>query len=309
MQKKGPGMICPKCGAEQDPSPECIRCGLIFSKFRADPCPPLPGSGALHARTRNTWAALPWNRLLTGVLIAAGLLLVVSWFMKDRFPGREELLPDLLKEPVQKERNTAPFTVEAGDMVYTITPLFSYEIHGMVVSHHNCGAWWDIYHRDRWKDFINIKDLCMVWGENIETEVFREMKFSNDSWTCTCFWPNAEVGARFRMASLSNNHLLCTDDMLRERMLKTARGDQVRLRGTLAEYSHSGGTFRRGTSTRRTDTGNGACETIFVEDYEILKRANPAWKALYSLSGHVILGCLLLLTALFFLTLCRAGRG
>ncbi len=299
-------MICPKCGAEQDPSQECVRCGLIFSKYKEVSGFQRPGSGVLRTGFPDARPSFPWNRVLSATLITAVLLLAVSWFMKDRFPGREAMLPDLLLEPVQKELERPPFTVEAGDIVYTITPLHTYEIHGMVVSYHNCGTWWDIYHHDRWKDFINIKDLCMVWGENLETEVYKDMKFSNNSWTCTCFWPNAEVGARFRQASLSNNHILCTDDTLRKRILKTARGDQVRFRGTLAEYSHSG-TFHRGTSTRRTDSGNGACETIFVEDYEILKRANQGWRVLYRVSWYVILGCLLLMVARFLRFLTRPG--
>jgi len=302
-------MLCPKCGAEQASSPECIRCGLIFSKYKAVPEPRLPGAAAAGTGRRGARASFPWNRILTATLFAAVVLLVVSGFWKDRFPGREELLPELLRQPVQTEVKTAPYTVEAGGVVYTIAPLHAYEIHGMVVSHHNCGTWWDIYHHDRWKDFLNIKDLCLIWGKNLETEVYKEMKFSNDSWTCTCYWPDAEVGARFHHACLSNNHLLCTDETLQERILETARGDQIYFKGTLAEYSHSGGAFQRGTSTRRNDTGNGACETVFVEDYEILKRANPFWRTLHSASRYVILGCLLLLTVRFLRSLVRPEGG
>jgi len=297
-------MICPKCGAEQPPSPECGRCGLIFSKYR-NATAPGPAGNAPAARV-----ALPWNRLLSWALLAAAALFLVSWILKDRFPGREEILPDLLQEPVQAVPGRVPFQVEAGGVVYTISPVHAYEIRGMVVSHHDCGSWGDIYHRDRWKDFLNIKDLCMVWGPNLETEVYKDMTFGNDSWTCTWRWPNPEVGSTFRPEALSNNHLLCADETLQKRLLKTARGDQVRIRGVLAEYTHSGGAFRRGTSTRRSDTGNGACETIFVEEYEILKRANPFWRTLHAISRTLILGFLLLLVARFVRSIIRPpGRG
>jgi hypothetical protein len=72
------------------------------------------------------------------------------------------------------------------------------------------------------------------------------------------------------------------------------------LRGYLAEYSHSNRDFHRGTSTHRTDTGNGACETIYVEDYQILKTGNPFWRMTHTFSKYVILLSLLLLITRFF---------
>ena len=55
------------------------------------------------------------------------------------------------------------------------------------------------------------------------------------------------------------------------------RGDQIKIKGYLVDYkvAKDGQTlFTRGTSTTRTDNGNGACETIYVEDVEIIRK-NP----------------------------------
>ena len=59
-------------------------------------------------------------------------------------------------------------------------------------------------------------------------------------------------------------------------------GDQIRFRGYLAEYehNHNGQPFHRGTSIVRTDTGNSACETVYVQDVEITRRGNGPWRAL-----------------------------
>ena len=85
-----------------------------------------------------------------------------------------------------------------------------------------------------------------------------------------------EAWESFDMNQLSNNHLLSDDDDIRSRVRKIRIGDQIRVRGYLTSYESPGGL--RGTSTTRTDTGDGACETIYVERFEILKAATSYWR-------------------------------
>ncbi len=293
-------MICPKCGFEQQDAVECVQCGIIIEKYR-HPAEAVPYDSAIAEKVPARPApSVPWNALLRLTLLIGIGLLSISYLLMDDLPGGDKILDDLLQHPVQTEVNMAPFQIEAGEIVYTITPLHTYELYGLVVSHHNCGTWWDIYHHDQWKDFINVKDLCVLWGSNVETEVYKDMRFTSDSWTCTYYWPNHEVGARFNHTCLSNNHLLSHNESVTDALLKTSRGDQIYLRGYLAEYSHSGGEFHRGTSVDRTDTGNGACETIYVEDFEVLRTGTPFWRTTFAVSKYVILLSLLLIIIRFF---------
>lgn len=295
-------MICPKCGFEQQDAIDCIQCGIVIEKYRHPAYAARPPAGMTESGPRKSRASLPWNPLLRLTLLVGIGLLSISYLLKDSLPDGDDVLEEILQPPVQTAVDMAPFQIEAGEMVYTITPLHTYELYGLVVSYHNCGTWWDIYHHGQWKDFINVKDLCVIWGNNVLTEVYKEMRFTSDSWTCTYYWPNHEVGARFNHACLSNNHLLSHDESVTRSLLKTSRGDQIYLRGYLAEYSHTGGDFHRGTSTNRTDTGNGACETIYVEDYEILKVGNSFWRTTFRVSKYVILLSLLLIIIRFFRT-------
>lgn len=239
------------------------------------------------------------RKLLRILLLVCCIGLAAGFIKKDGFPDKAGILEDLYTPPRQARVSMDPFDVEAEGMVYTIQPLYSYELYGMVVSYHYCGTWWDTYHHDLWKDFINIKDLCVVWGDNIDTEVYKEMDFSSNSWTCNYRWPNAHVGSKFCKTCLSNNHILSEDKQINRKLMDTEIGDQIYMSGYLAEYSHSDGAFTRGTSTTRTDTGNGACETIYIEDYDILKKANPLWRSLYSLSGYGLVLSLVLMLILF----------
>lgn len=79
------------------------------------------------------------------------------------------------------------------------------------------------------------------------------------------------------MYGLSNNHLISDDDFIREQVKDIRIGDQIRVRGYLASYGSEGG-GKRGTSTTRLDTGDGACETLYVENFKIVKAATSGWR-------------------------------
>jgi hypothetical protein len=95
------------------------------------------------------------------------------------------------------------------------------------------------------------------------------------------------------MNQLSNNHLLSADHATRERIDSIRIGDQIRIKGRLASYGAVGGPVR-GTSTTRDDSGNGACETIFVDEFEIIAPAFNGWRAAMHVSIGVLALCLIL---------------
>ena len=185
-------MICPKCGFEQEDAVDCIQCGIVIEKYRGPVEPERRQAAGSQHRFRSSGPSLPWSLLLRLALVVSIGLLSISYLLKNNLPDAEDILDELLQNPTQTPVDMPPFQIEAGEMVYTIRPLYAYELYGLVVSHHNCGTWWDIYHHDQWKDFINVKDLCVLWGKNVETEVYKDMRFTSDSWTCTYYWPGKE---------------------------------------------------------------------------------------------------------------------
>ncbi len=166
-----------------------------------------------------------------------------TYFQKDRLPEIDFYDATQLKSPQQTSTHKQSFETRVNDQTYTVNPLFDYELHGVIVSYHDADSFTDITHHRRWQDYLNLRDLCVVWGDNINNGVYREMDFSNDSWTCWAYWENAEIGSRFSMTQLSNNHLLADDDEIKRRLMSAQPGDHIRLKGVLASYANPGNGF------------------------------------------------------------------
>jgi hypothetical protein len=224
------------------------------------------------------------REIVKPLLLASIALVVLSFFLKDRLPPQEGILDGLQSEPVQEKGELPqPFEVTRKGATYTVTPLYNYDLYGMVVSYHNSDSFVDLAHK-RWKDYLNVKDLCVIWGKNVESDVYRKMKFSSRDFTCYYTYPDEETFRLFSESCLSNNHLLSPDPALIRSIMSARRGDQIHLRGYLAMYDQKRTGFHRGTSISRDDRGNGACETVYVTDFTILKRANPGWRAVFNIS-------------------------
>jgi len=139
------------------------------------------------------------------LLPASACAFVISFFLRDRLPDKDGVLPSLRQDPVQTDTDLpGPFDVTRKDVTYLVEPVFNYEL---------------------WNDHVNIKDVCVIWGKNVAS-------------------------------------------------------------------------FRRGTSTVRTDNGDGACETVFVKEFEVLEPANLEMRALNKISIALMILCI---GVLFFL--------
>lgn len=94
----------------------------------------------------------------------------------------------------------------------------------------------------------------------------------------------------FDQNAISNNHLLTESPRLAKELLKVRVGDQIHFRGRLSEYSHNVGfAFKRGTSTVRTDSGNGACETVYVDSIDIIRAGGKPWRTLVWVAGIMVI--------------------
>ena len=155
-------------------------------------------------------------RLLGTIFLLSLVVVAATWSRRDAFPPPDTYDLAALTTPRQQPTGRKPFEVDAGDQRYLVEPLFDYVLDGVVVSYHDADSLADIWHHGSWRDFLNVRDLCVIWGGNVKSAVYQDMDFRNDSWTCWAYWPDAQTGARFRMDELSNNHLLTDDPRVKQ---------------------------------------------------------------------------------------------
>jgi hypothetical protein len=216
----------------------------------------------------------PLRTLNTIVFSASAALLLVSCWKRNELPPAGALLPELAAEPLQRPTAKRPFTVQYSGVSYAVEPQYEYDLHGMVVSYRQ-------HVDDRLlrlaNDHLNVADLCVVWGGTAASPHLNEIEFWNGVFTCNFQTRSRTAWESIRPREIANNHLISSDDAIRAQVAKVKVGDQVHIRGWLASYGSDG--HKRGTSTTRDDTGDGACETIFVDDFEIVAPAFGVWRA------------------------------
>jgi len=199
---------------------------------------------------------------------------ILGVYFRDTLPSPDKLDSRLKDDPIQKKTGKMPFDVTVDKISYHIHPLYSYELYGLVVSKHESDSFADLSHK-LWKDHLNTADLCVIWGRNAFSGIYEKLKFSSGEWSCSIYSSSIEDWRRYSNEHLSNNHMLSNRRDINKTLRKVRVGDQIHFTGYLAKYSH--GNFSRGTSTVRTDTGNGACETVYVEDISIIKSGPRHW--------------------------------
>jgi len=217
-------------------------------------------------------------RLIAGSLFWASIAAFgyALWHLND-FPSTP--FTETLNAP-QQEALVSPSerTVHIEEESYLVKGLYDYKLDGLVVSmRHHDG---DRGLHKQWKDHINVADLCVLWGDSAQSPHLNAINFWSGRFTCFMDTQSEIAFNSILGHELSNNHLLSNDPRMRERIQRADIGDHVRIRGYLANYRNLTTHGFRGTSTNRFDTGDGACETIWVTDFQVVGHHKSGYRYL-----------------------------
>jgi len=241
---------------------------------------------------------MTFSSFLQKVMLLSLIIMAITYFNKEKLPSPDYYdIP--VPPPIQTKTDRKVFEVSVDKEHYHITPLYDYQLEGIVVSKHHSDAFLDMSHEE-WRDYLNIADLCVIWGDNVKNGVYQDMKFKNGNWTCYFSWPNSAVRQRFKEEQLSNNHLLTDNSIIKKQILGASPGDHIRLKGILVNYANRANQFNRGTSTSRTDRGQGACEVIYIKSFDFIQKANSFQRILFEVSKVIFFFSLFLSLLLYF---------
>ncbi len=192
------------------------------------------------------------------------------------------VVDELRNEPAQKIIKKAAFSTTVNKVDYEIQPMYDYVLYGLVVSYKLHDGDYNLH--KRWNDHLNVADYCVVWDKSAYTEFLPKFVFWNGQFTCNFNTRNQQAWDSFDTEQLSNNHLISDDKDIRKKLRNIGIGDQIRITGWLSSYKNLNNGGSRGTSITRDDKGNGACETIYVNDVSILKSYRSEWRVVMYLS-------------------------
>ena len=222
------------------------------------------------------------------------VLVVFSYFEKDRYASVDQIVPEINPAPIQtalSRVDQTPITFVKNNYNYTVTPLYDYTLNGLVLHTQKYDTWYSLNRID--KTFT--KDVCMIWGKTLEEKGYQDSTLHVGQDYRWCFYSYATSGLVFNATEFSNNHLIASSPEIEKKILSIDGGDQVRITGKLVNvHATMINTNQReqyeapqidwNSSVTRDDTGAGACETIYVENIEIIKKGNPVFHILYSVS-------------------------
>lgn len=167
------------------------------------------------------------------------------------------MAPDVL----QQEKLDSPINFKHQE--FTISKAADFQIKAKVLAKEN-------YHFGREAD-LSPTDLALGWGRMSDETILQEIKITQSGrfyrWRVDSFpIPRQEIETHS-----ANMHLIPANDHIKNVIDDIREGEIIELSGSLVNVVSDADGWRWKTSLTRNDTGNGACELIWVESLRITR--------------------------------------
>jgi hypothetical protein len=160
--------------------------------------------------------------------------------------------------PVQEDNSSVPEFEMNG---YDITPLKTFQIKARVLGREN-------YFSGRESDLSPV-DLALGWGRMSDESVVSKISISQSGRFYRWHVDEFPIPRREIETHSANMHLIPRDEVVRDSIEQIKTGDVIELSGYLVNVKADDG-WQWNSSLTRNDTGDGACELIWVTGFKIL---------------------------------------
>ncbi len=192
------------------------------------------------------------------VMLVASLWGGWHWWSTEREVPRP---PGIIAadEPRQQNLEGAPAIMRDG---YTFTPRARFDITARVLRK-------EIYRLDGGAGLAPV-DLGVGWGPMSDSAIIDHLEFSQMG--RFFYWSARDAESALPQQMIATHaaqmHMVPATAALESRLKSLRPGQRVTVSGWLIDIRGPGG-FTWNTSLRRDDTGNGACEIVFVEELTV----------------------------------------
>ena len=196
-----------------------------------------------------------------GRLWVVGFMIFVLWKLTS---GSDEVTfePGVKapESPIQQViKQAKPFKFKE----HKITPLADFKLQAKVLAKEN-------YHLGQASELSPV-DLALGWGKMSDQKVIDQIGFSQSGrwyrWSVKAFpIPRREIETQS-----ANMHMVPSEDWIANKLDSVKKGQVVALKGFLVRVDAEDSQWQWQTSLTREDTGDGACELIYLTDFQIIE--------------------------------------
>ena len=191
--------------------------------------------------------------LITGLVIIA-ILFANTLLSKEPYQGN-------IAEPVQinlTKAETITIPDEVGNVELSL--LAKYKVEGVVKS------------KKKYSDYpsrVSKYDFALAWGDLNKQEIDDHIRYyQSGRWYYYQYSGDSLVSQDYISSHSANVHLIHKDKDVLNKIKKIRENEYVRLEGYLVNVNFKDGSWK--TSLSRTDTGNGACEVMYVTNVKAI---------------------------------------
>lgn len=189
------------------------------------------------------------------VLAIAGLWGGMHWLNTGSIDQPSGML---VRDPPLQENLAAPLP-KLDKKGYAIKPLARFSLSARVLSRAD-------YRFDAGAELVPI-DLALGWGKMSDTAVIKQLSISQSGRWWSWYADRLPASVEEINQSAANMHLIPANGTIGDLLDRTRVGQIVEIRGYLVEAKNQANGSIWRSSLSRNDTGNGACELIWVEQF------------------------------------------